>query len=201
MSGFLNVLVAGGGFTPVLVSYTTAGTFTETIPGGATTAVIEVFGHSGSGGLGQTGCTVQGGGAGSGSYAKTTFNVSAQNGKTWDLVLRAAAAGTGLTTTFNAGATNGVTGFTNITAPGGGNGGNGSSGGNAGAAALTASGGTDLNQTGNAGIAGSTCGGGAGGAGRTGTNGNGGAGGNGGQGAGSAGRGLGVDARVYISYT
>lgn len=205
MTAVLNLLLgSGGGFTPVTVSYTTNGSFTETIPAGATTAVIEVFGASGDGGAGfGSGCTMKsGGGGGSGAYAKTTFNVSTQGGKTFDLVV--ANRNTASNTTVSAGATNGVTSFTQMVAPFGGNGGNASSGinGTGGTAASTATGGTDTNLGGNAGGNGlNCCSGGAGGAGRTGTNGNGGVGGTGGMGGANTGRTNGLPGRVYIRYT
>lgn len=194
-------------FTPTTVSFTTNGTFADqAVPTGATTAVIEVFGASGDGGSsnGIAGCNFrEGGGGGSGAYAKTTLNVSALNGKTFNIVI--AARNTASNTTVSVGTTNPVTGFTQMVAPYGGNGGNATATpayGGPGAAGTIATGGTDLNQTGNAGLGGSNlCTPGAPGAGKTGTNGNGGAGGQGGTNTSNSTRTNGVDGRVYIRYT
>lgn len=190
-------------FTPVTSPYTTNGSFTETIPTGATTVVIEVFGASGDGGGGAgSGCTAKtGGGGGSGAYSKTTFSVASLNGKTFDLVV--ANRNTASNTTVSAGATNGVTGFTQMIAPYGGNGvtagaGNGAGG----AAATTATGGTDTNSVGTAGLGGgNACSPGQGAAGTAGTNGSGGPGGNGGTGTANASRTNGQPGRVYFRYT
>lgn len=195
------------GFTPSTVSFTTAGTFNDqAIPAGAVQAVIEVFGASGDGGSsnGITGCNFrEGGGGGSGAYAKTTLNVSALNGKTFNIVV--AARNTASNTTVSVGTTNPVTGFTQMVAPYGGNGGNATatpSYGAGGTAGAIATGGTDLNQTGIAGLGGGNlCTPGGGGAGRTGTNGSGGAGGQGGTNVSSSDRTNGVAGRVYIRYT
>lgn len=200
MGAILNVFAGAASFTPVLQSFTTAGTFADqAIPTGATTAVIEVFGSSGDGGAGRAGCfaIVAGGGGGSGAYCKTTFNVSALNGKTFNLAIQTR--GVTAATTVSAGTTNPVTGFTTMSSPGGSTGTSAASGGGGGSSTI-ATGGTDVNQTGNTGGNG-TCSGGAGGLGKTGTNGNGGDGGQGGVGAGNAGLTLGQAGRVYIRYT
>lgn len=86
-----------GGVTPKLVSYTTAGSFTETIPAGYSLATVEAWG--GGGGtppfIHFGGCCPydQYAAAGaSGGYCRSTFNVVGQGGKTLSLVVGAGGA-------------------------------------------------------------------------------------------------------------
>ena len=74
-------------------TYASAGTFTETIPVGASQVVIEASGSSGDGGHGAgSGCgAAGGGGGGSGSYGKKTLALtSADWGKTLSVTVAAA---------------------------------------------------------------------------------------------------------------
>ncbi len=193
--GVLQALLAAAGFISVTNTYGTNGTYTETVPLGATTAVIEVWGSSGAGGAGfGAGCTAEpGGGASSGSYAKTSFSVAGQSGHTWTLVV--GAAGGAPASTVTAGT---VTGFTTMSAPAGIIGGAGSSGtpGTVGPQPAIATGGTVTNSRGTVGGPGAV-----GGAGVVGTNGTGNAGGHGGANAGGLGRTFGGDGLVVVKYT
>jgi hypothetical protein len=170
----------------------TLGAGVETVPSGANSVVIEVWGGGGDGGNGATatvgGCALQrpGGGAGGGGYSRSSYACSA--GQTINYTVGAES---GASTVSS-----GTLSVTTMTANGGGNGGNavGGSPGSNGTAGTggTASGGNQANTTGNSGAAGvPDCYGGAGGAGITGSeSGDGspyGAGGSGGLGTGSNG--------------
>jgi len=186
----------GGRFQPVTKTYSTTGTFTETIPNGATTAIVEVWGSTGAGGLGTgTGCTISGGGGGaSGSYCRTSYNCAAQNAKTLTVFVDSGSDGASSTVTAGT-----ATGFTTMTAHSGVPGSNGPAGAGAPAPAI-ATGGTQANTAGNAGVAGGLAGG-LGGAGLVGVNGTGNDGGHGGKGASNVGRTIGLDGLVIIRYT
>jgi hypothetical protein len=71
-------------FTPFSNTITATGLTTITIPAGATTALIEVWGGGAGGGQGTgTGCTAKsGGGGGSGAYSKLSVSVAGHAGQT-----------------------------------------------------------------------------------------------------------------------
>lgn len=171
---------ATGGFNPTTSSYTTAGTFTESIPSGATTMEIEVNGASAGGGAGSgTGCGAHGGGGGgAGGYSKTILNVASANGQTISVTVGAAgsSAGAGGASIVSSGSF----ALTTMTGNGGSPGVTGGLG--TGGAGGTASGGNTTNTTGaSGGTGGAGNPGGAGGAGHAGdfvTGSTGGAGGN-----------------------
>jgi hypothetical protein len=155
-------------------TFNTAGTFTETIPSGASQVVIEVWGASGGGGGGQTATKpfTIGGGGGSGGYSRRTIAISSGNwGKTIHTVIGASGgdASAGAASTLSSGT------FTMTTQNANGGGGGGTNGG--GGAGGTSSGGT-TNTPGNVGGPGGT-GSSTGGAGIVGINGTGGSGGTG----------------------
>lgn len=186
-SGTVSLSVSGLTLTR---TYSTAGTYTDTVPTGASNAEFEAFGPSGNGGAGSgTGCAVRlGGGGGSGGRPKTTIAVT--GGQTTTIVVGAVGANTTVTA--------GTLGITTMTAGHGGNGGNGP-GGTAGTAG-TASGGSVANTAGNAGDSGGG-GDGTGASGVVGDNGTGGAGGNGGEGAANLGHTNGAAGVVVIKYS
>lgn len=143
------LLTSGASFVPVMHVYNASGSGTDTIPSGASTLTIEVFGASGAGGAFGSGIGI-GGGGGSGGYARSTYDVSASNGDTLDYSVGAAGstpAGSGGNSTVSSGTFT----VTTLTANGGGGGGNG--GINTPGAPGTggsASGGNAVNDTGNA---------------------------------------------------
>lgn len=155
---------ATGGFNPTTNTYSTPGTFTETIPTGATTLEIEGAGGSGGGGNGSgSGCGAHGGGGGGGpGYNKTILNVSAFNGQTISVTIGAggSTAGAGVATVI----ASGTFSLTTMTANGGSPGVSGGLG--TGGAGGTATGGNTTNTTGATGSIGGA--GNAGGAGGTG---------------------------------
>lgn len=65
----------GKGFTPVTHTYSTPGSGTETVPSGATTVAIQVWGGGGSGAFRNAGAA-GGGGGGGGGYTTQTISVS-----------------------------------------------------------------------------------------------------------------------------
>ena len=139
--------------------YTTPGSFTETVPTGYNTLVIEVWGGSGGGGSSFTvGPTVYGGGGGgSGSYCRTSMSVTGLGGDTANFTVGVA----GILASINGGnssVSSGTLTLATMTAYGGATGGAASSGvpGSGGAAGILATGGTVSNVTGNIGAAGST---------------------------------------------
>jgi hypothetical protein len=144
-------------------TFSTAGTFTETIPSGSSQVVMEVWGGSGSGGGGTypTKPYTSGGGGGSGGYNKTTVSLSSAD---WGKTITATIGAPGTASTLTSG-TKAITTMTSNTGAGGGGGVVGTPG--AGGAAGSASGGA-THSSGNAGVTG-----GAGGAGIVGTNGTG----------------------------
>ncbi len=154
--------------------YTTPGSHTETIPTGATTMVVEVWGGGASGGVGEvySGVPALGGGGGAGGYSRSSYNVSGSNGKTISLTVGSAGASvSGIGAVGNAGSSSTVSSgsysISTMTGSGGSAGTNigGGSGG-------TASGGTQANTSGGAGAPGSHAGGnGAGGTAVSGNNG------------------------------
>lgn len=172
-------------FTPVTHTYNTAGSYTETIPTGASQVVIEVWGGSGAGGAGFgpvcTGYT--GGGGASGSYSRSTYSLNSGNyGQTIAVAVGAAGLGASGSNGSNGGASSASSGsfpMTTMSSPGGGGGGKAVSGldGAAGVAGGTASGGNVANSNGTGGFPGA--GNGTGGAGIAGVNGTGAKGGNG----------------------
>ncbi len=82
-------------FTPITDSYTTVGTYTETIPTGATHLVIEDCGNSSSGGAGSS--IHSGGGGGGGAYSKKTFTLTSTNwGQTFTAVIGSQAPSSGI---------------------------------------------------------------------------------------------------------
>lgn len=142
---------ATGGFNPLVRLYGTAGSGVETVPVGATTMTVEVFGGSGAGGFGTgSGCvTHAAGGGGSGGYCKTTINVASFNGQTMNYTVGT----TGVYPGGFAGAslvTSGTLTIASMTANGGDGGASGPSGG-AGGPGGTASGGNVTNTPGNVG--------------------------------------------------
>lgn len=141
------------GFNAKNVTYTTAGTFTETIPAGATTLDIEVWGPAGFGGHGNLTGATQGGGGGSGGYSHSQYNVAVSNGLTFTVVI-AAAASVGSSSVVNGTFGTAV----NMTGPAGGNGGIGtvSADGGGGVAGVTGTGGGISNSAGGAGNGGAS---------------------------------------------
>lgn len=203
MSGALGAMLmmgaSGGSGAPFTRTYTANAT--ETIPAGYTTAIVEVWGCTSSGGNGLTNNRSPfnqntGGGSSSGSYCRTSYTVSAQGGNT--LTVTVPAAGSSSATTVVEGT---ATGFTSMSAPAGTVGTSATfvSNGAGGAAPSVATGGTAANTAGNAGTSGTL--GGAGGAALTGVNGFGSAGGNGGTGNGSVNRTAGGSGKVVIHYS
>ena len=189
---------ATGSFTPVLNNYNTPGSFTETIPVGASTLTIEAFGASGGGNRGEgTGCGAAfGAQGGSGGYCLTIINVAAANGQTINFTVGVAGiiTGNGAASTVSSGT------FSIITITAGGGGGALTPGGSAvGGLAGTAFGGINTNTSGNAGANGSVMGGGGTGNGIVGINGTGAQGGQGGLGMTQPGR-VGGPGRVIFQY-
>lgn len=187
-------------------TYNAHGTFTETIPYGAKTLTLDLWGATGSGGAGAgSGCILAGGGGGgSGGYSRTVLTINpADWGKTISVTI-----GTGGAASNNPGTASsiasGTYAITAMNAPGGGGGGNapnGFTGGAAGAAGAVGTGGNSANSVGNAGQVGSGLGGANGGAGVVGTNGTGPAGGLGSAaGAGHAGH-AGLDGQAIFAFT
>lgn len=85
----------GGPFSPFANTYTTGTGATETIPGGATTLLIEIWAPGGGGGDGGTDPDGAGGG---GAYCAKTVSIVASGGKTLTYTVTAGAVhGTGTT--------------------------------------------------------------------------------------------------------
>lgn len=80
------------GFIPVVVIHTSGSSATETIPNGAASCEVQAWASGGYGGAGSgSGCASHGGGGGgAGGYSRCTFNVSAQNTKTFTYTVGAA---------------------------------------------------------------------------------------------------------------
>ena len=201
MSGILNVMLgASFVFQPVTRTYNAAGSFTETIPPFAHTAVIEAWGGSGGGGSGAIGHG--GGGGGSGGYVKTTLSVLGHGSQTMAIMVGAAGmhqASSDGTDGGNTSVSSGTFTLTTMAANGGvhGNAGTGTNNGLSGSGG-TASGG-NTNTPGNGGGSPQVSGA-PGGAGIAGVNGTGATGGNGGASGGGAGT-DGGPGLVKISYT
>ena len=87
---------------------------TVTIPAGVSQMIVELWGDTGLGGHGSTSNGTQGSGGGSGSYARSVYNVSTQAGNTLTMTLGAGNSGT--TSGIAAGT---MTGFTTMTVYGG----------------------------------------------------------------------------------
>lgn len=154
MSGALVLTMGQKRFSPRENEYRTAGTYTETIPYGATTVVIELWGSSGDSGRGnadrETGTEIFGGGGGSGAYCRSQYNIVGKGGQTFSITIQAN--GSTTSSTILAGT---VTGFTGMVSPGGSNA-LGSFGGSGGA---LASGGNQTNSIGRPGYDGGASGG------------------------------------------
>jgi len=134
---------------PIDHNYSTANTYTETIPAGFTTLTIEAWGPTGLGAHGNTsGVGTQGGGGGSGGYSRSSYNISLNTGQTFTVVIPAGASGTATSVVNNS-----FTTSVNMTAPCGSNGavGGASLGGAGGAAGAQGTGGTQATSPGNAG--------------------------------------------------
>jgi hypothetical protein len=169
MIGASNLSNIFGGTT---VTYNAAGTFTETIPSGATSVVVECWGGGAQGGLFSA---FGAGGGGGGAYSRCTVAVGSQNGKTFIVIVGTAGTSTQDQTPFpvqqggdshiNAGS---ITGFTAILCSGAFAGGDGSIGNgngqggpggtatNANAGAVRTNGNAGTNNSGNNGGAGAT---------------------------------------------
>ena len=80
-------MAAVGGFLAVTHTFNTAQTTTETIPPGATQAVIEVWSGSDPGGA--VGASSGGGGGAGGAFCKTTVSVIGAGSETLNLVIGA----------------------------------------------------------------------------------------------------------------
>lgn len=163
---------ATGSFSPVTQTFSTAGSFTASVPVGASNLTLEIWGGAGGGNTGSgSGCAAQsGGGGGSGGYSESVFSVAAVNGQTITLSIGTAGSGSGGnggTTT----ASSGTFSITTMNATGGGGGQVGGSG--LGGTAGTGGGGNTTNSSGNAGQNGSVIGGGGTGGGVVGVNGTG----------------------------
>lgn len=196
MTGIIACLASAVPFIPVTSSYNSNGSFTETIPIGASSCVVEVFGASGAGGAGiGAGCAASGGGGGgSGGLSRRTVDVTLGGNKTIAVVVGNGGVATGANGT-NSTISSGTFAVTTQT----GGFGNGGSTGGGGGAGGTASGGT-TNATGNTGGPGAG-GSRAGGVGLTGINGSGNSGGTGGTDATQSGFTQGGDGLVIFSYT
>lgn len=177
---------ATGSFVPVFQNFFTTGPTSATIPVGASSVLIELFGSSGGGNSGSgAGCGKQfGAQGGSGGYARSTFNVAAANGQTISVLIGAAGTGAGGTGGLSS-VTSGSFAIPSMTATGGGGATPTAFG--TGGLAGSGAGGNTTNSVGNAGHNGDGVGGGGTGAGVVGINGNGQAGGTGGFGAGTNG--------------
>ncbi len=189
MTGILNMLLGSAVrvFTPVTHTYSTAGTFTETIPSGSAHVEIECWGDTGAGGnsIGVDPTEAGGGGGGSGGYTHSSYPLVFAN---WGQTLAATIGAGGQTTNASGTGSSVSTGSFAITTMSSGGGGGGftassSSSPGAGGVGGSASGGNLANTSGNGGASGQgppNETGGAGGAGISGVNGTGNPGGNGG---------------------
>lgn len=197
MSGAILGAASVAAFSPTQNSYSSSGSFTETIPSGANTVLVEVWGGSGAGGAGTgSGCgALNGGGGASGGYSKASFSVIGHNIQTIAVTVGVAGVGAGVNGGQSKIAAGSFTPPNLCTGNGGGGGGTGGGAGSAG----TASGGT-TNTSGNPGGPGGV-GSRTGGAAIAGTNGTGHAGGNGGLDAAQIARTDGGIGLVIFSYT
>jgi hypothetical protein len=191
---------ATGSFTPVTSSYSTPGAATETVPVGASSVTIEVWGASAGGnkGSGSICAAVSGPGGGAGGYARTVLNVASAAGQTINLTVGTRGSALGGAGTASSVST-GTFSLTTMTGNGGAGGTSGGAG--TGGAGGTATGGNTANTTGGAGSNGENAGGnGGGGAAVIGINGTGSAGGQGGLGAAQTGS-PGGNGLVIFKYT
>jgi len=94
MSGIQMALLGSQTFIPVLRVYSTLGSGTETIPVGAKTLVIEVWGGGGGAGIG-TKIAASSAGGGAGGYSRSSYNVIGYSGQTINYTV--GAGGTGIT--------------------------------------------------------------------------------------------------------
>lgn len=149
MSGIEAILMADPNvvFSPTQTVYSTHGTYTVTIPSGASTMTVECWGASGYGGHGVPRGGSQGGGGASGSYCRSVYSVAANNGQTLTAVVGYAASSASTVTNATFSTT------VAMSAPVGGNGGLGTfaADGIGGVAGAAATGGTAANLAGNAG--------------------------------------------------
>lgn len=145
MTGILNAMVGLNGVAtlPAFHVFSTPGATTDTVPVGATTAVIEVWGAAGGGGLQQTAPNNGGGGGGSGGYARTSLSVAGHSGQTLNITI----GNPGSATTVASGTLT----VASMSAPSGVVGADGSAGSAGGAAGATGTGGTVTNSVGIAG--------------------------------------------------
>ena len=192
-SGSISLSVNAGS---LVRTYTTGTSATETVPTGASTCVVEVFGGGGGGGC--SGSSFGAGGGGSGGYSRTSLSVT--SGNTMIYTVGTGGAGKAVPGTGSVGTASSVSSGTQTITTLTGNGGAGGQGGGTGGSGGSASGGTVVNTTGNTGNSNSGAAGGAGGAGIVGVNGTGNAGGAGG--AGSAGAGSnGGSGKIVFTYS
>jgi len=96
-------------------TYTTSQTIT--IPAGTNTVTLELWGDTGLGNAGNNTIPTFGGGGGSGGYCRSVYSCIGQAGNTLTLTLQTGASGSNSTITAGT-----FTGFTTMTAPGGGSG-------------------------------------------------------------------------------
>lgn len=153
---------ATGSFNPITHTYSTVATGVETVPSGASTLTIEVWGGTGGGGRGAgSGCVTHGGGGGGGGgYSLTIINVASANGQTLNYAVGAGGSAGGGGAGSASSVTPGTFAITAITGNGGSGGSNatGTAGG-AGGPGGTATGGNTTNTTGNSGSNGDPLGG------------------------------------------
>lgn len=158
----------GGGFAiglaadaeydfPVINAYTATGSYTETIPEGFHTMIIEAWG--GGGGGGDPVGIDAGGGGGSGGYSRSSYNLNGAAGLTISITIGAGGPAGGATNGTNTTVSSGTFSITTMTAGGGTSGTDFATTGLGGAGG-TASGGTAQNTTGNPGDDGIALGGG-----------------------------------------
>jgi hypothetical protein len=170
------ILSGVGKFVPTVRTYAAAGSFTETVPVGASQVIIEVYGGGGSGGVSSSGSSSIFGGAGGAGYSKKTLTlVRSDGGKTCAVVVAQLVSGINTGVSNQAGTTGNLSSVntsnlangsgTLIQANGGGAGPNGTT---TGGAAGTATGG-DTNTAGTAGNSGASNGHGGAGAGPSGS--------------------------------
>lgn len=133
---------------PAINAYTVAGNYTETIPEGFHTVIIEAWG--GGGGGGDPVGLDAGGGGGSGGYSRSSYNLNGAVGLTISITVGAGGPAGGATNGTNTTVSSGTFSITTMTAGGGTSGTDFATTGLGGAGG-TASGGTAQNTTGNPG--------------------------------------------------